>query len=281
MKKRTTSADKSRLSALSPEWQRAIDAFLEFRKRHRGVSDSTLGHYRIFLGQFAQHVSTQTAPVRPDELEANHIDSFLISGQSFGRDWSLRATSTLRVFLRHLAMLGQLRATLASQVTRPRTYRLAGLPRTIDEADLRRVLRSIPRRDAAGRREYAILILVSSRPGVRRSMVRSLPPRCDHHSPAVTCARIQFPHHRVVSEAVSETVRASPSTVDLNKFLNYIATSSDARTPWVRGKLNAAGFPTGSTDAALATAIRGFQAAYGLSVDGVIGPMTWAALCAS
>jgi GH25 family lysozyme M1 (1,4-beta-N-acetylmuramidase) len=71
------------------------------------------------------------------------------------------------------------------------------------------------------------------------------------------------------------------STVDINKFRNYVASSSDARTPWVRGKLNEQGFPTGSTNATLATAIRGFQARHGLSVDGVIGPITWAALCAS
>jgi len=71
------------------------------------------------------------------------------------------------------------------------------------------------------------------------------------------------------------------STVDINEFRNYVASSSDPRTPWVRGKLNGAGFPTGATDATLATAIRGFQARHGLSVDGVIGPMTWATLCAS
>lgn len=69
--------------------------------------------------------------------------------------------------------------------------------------------------------------------------------------------------------------------VDLNTFLPYAATSSDLRTAWVRGKLNAAGFPAGATDAALASAIRAFQTARKLTVDGIMGVMTWAALCAA
>lgn len=71
------------------------------------------------------------------------------------------------------------------------------------------------------------------------------------------------------------------STVDLNSFLNYQASSVDPRTTWVRTTLNAAGFPTGTTDATLASAIRAFQAAKHLTADGVVGPVTWAALCAT
>jgi hypothetical protein len=69
--------------------------------------------------------------------------------------------------------------------------------------------------------------------------------------------------------------------VDLDTFLPYTASSSDRRTTWVRGKLEAAGFPTGTTDAALASAIRAFQTDRRLTVDAVMGALTWAALCAA
>ncbi|HEY0190323.1 MAG TPA: GH25 family lysozyme [Kofleriaceae bacterium] len=70
-------------------------------------------------------------------------------------------------------------------------------------------------------------------------------------------------------------------TADLNVFLSYVASASDPRTAWVRGKLAATGFPNGTSVDALASAIRAFQAARQLTVDGAIGPSTWAALCAS
>jgi GH25 family lysozyme M1 (1,4-beta-N-acetylmuramidase) len=70
-------------------------------------------------------------------------------------------------------------------------------------------------------------------------------------------------------------------TVDLSVFLPFVASASDPRTTWVRSKLFAAGFPDDSTPTALNSAIRSFQAAHGLSIDGEIGPATWAALCRS
>jgi site-specific recombinase XerD len=91
---------------LPPEWQQTVDSFLEFRRVHRGVSDSTLDHYRAFLRQFARHVS----PACPGEVEARHIDNFLLRGHSLGREWARRGSSCLRVFLRYLAMLGHVSA---------------------------------------------------------------------------------------------------------------------------------------------------------------------------
>lgn len=65
-------------------------------------------------------------------------------------------------------------------------------------------------------------------------------------------------------------------TVDLKVFLPYVASASDPHTAWFRAKLAAAGFPgaTTTTTTALASAIRAFQAAHGLTVDGVMGPVT-------
>lgn len=165
MKTRSTDAPhgpQGHRRQLPLEWQQTIDSFLEFRRIHRGVSDSTLEHYRAFLRQFAEHVSPASAPARPGEIETSHIDGFLLRGRSLGREWARHASSSLRVFLRYLAMLGHVPADLASQVSRPRTYRLAGLPRAIEESDLRRVLRSVRRRDPGGRREYAILMLFAT-----------------------------------------------------------------------------------------------------------------------
>jgi hypothetical protein len=141
-----------------PEWQPLIDAYLEFRRVHRGVSDATLDDYRAVARQFVEYV----VPARPKAIEPRHIDGFLLRGRSVGRERARRASSSFRVFLRYLAMLGHVPAALASQVSRPRTYRLAALPRALEESDLRRVLRSVRRRDPSGRAEYAILMVFAT-----------------------------------------------------------------------------------------------------------------------
>lgn len=156
-----------------PEWQQAIDSFLEFYRVHRGVVDSTLDRYRTILCQFAEYCSLAGVPVRPDAIEVCHIDDFLLRGRARSRQWTGPVSSALRSFLRYLALLGHVPAVLASQVSRPRRYRLAGLPRALEESDLRRLLRSVPRRDSRGRREYAILMVFATY-GLRVSDVVTL-----------------------------------------------------------------------------------------------------------
>lgn len=57
-------------------------------------------------------------------------------------------------------MLDPVPTGLASQqVSRPRTCRLADLPRALEESNLRSALRSVYRRDGRGQREYAILVV--------------------------------------------------------------------------------------------------------------------------
>jgi integrase/recombinase XerD len=161
-------------SPLPTEWQEAIDSFLEFRRVHRGVSSSTLTEQRRFLRQFAEQVSPPGAAVRPPgAIDAGHIDGFLLRGCTLGRRWASRAATALRAFLRYLTLLGEVPAGLASQVACPRMYRMAGLPRAMEPSDVRRVLRSVQRRDPGGRRDYAILVLFATY-GLRLSDVAAL-----------------------------------------------------------------------------------------------------------
>jgi hypothetical protein len=59
-----------------------------------------------------------------------------------------------------------------------------------------------------------------------------------------------------------------PGTVDLNKWLPYTGAPGDARAAWVADELKRWG----------ALTVEEFQRGEGLTVDGVIGPVTFAAL---
>jgi integrase/recombinase XerD len=74
----------------------------------------------------------------------------------------------LRSLLRWLHLTGVVAAPLASAVPSVAGWRLAGLPKGLDAAQLRRLLASCDRRRETGRRDYAILLLLSRLGAARR-----------------------------------------------------------------------------------------------------------------
>lgn len=79
----------------------------------------------------------------------------------------------LRSLLRWLHLTGQVRASLAEAVPSAAGRRLSGLPKGLDPEQLRRLLAACDRRTATGRRDYAILLLLS-RLGLRAGEVARL-----------------------------------------------------------------------------------------------------------
>ena len=70
--------------------------------------------------------------------------------------------SSLRAFLRFLRITGRLKADLANGVMAPR-YRIDERPpRTLPWSDVQKILRSISRAEAPGKRDYAIVLLLAT-----------------------------------------------------------------------------------------------------------------------
>jgi site-specific recombinase XerD len=158
----------------SLEWQQSLDAFAEFQRRHRGTCDVTIRNHLRVLRRFGEHASVAGAPVRPSEITTRHIDEFLVGhARPLGRNYTRQVSCSIRVFMRYLAFLGEVPTERPTQVPTVKIYRLAGLPRGLDQDDLRRVLRDVQRRDVRGRRQYAMLMLLASY-GLRASDVAAL-----------------------------------------------------------------------------------------------------------
>lgn len=159
---------------LSPEWQVALASFAEFQRKHRGACNATIRNHLRVLRSFGEHMSPAGAPLRPEDITTRHIDDFLIRhARPLGRSSTRQAACSVRVFLRYLAFLGYVPAALSEQVSSPRQYRLAGLPRGVARDDLGRVLRAVERRDARGRREYAMIMLLATY-GLRASDIAAV-----------------------------------------------------------------------------------------------------------
>lgn len=82
-------------------------------------------------------------------------------------------TSALRSFLRYARYLGEVTLDLAAAVPTVANWSMTSIPRAISPDHVRRLLASIDRRTALGRRDYAILLLLA-RLGLRSSEVALL-----------------------------------------------------------------------------------------------------------
>ena len=51
---------------------------------------------------------------------------------------------------------------LSKAIESPRRYRFANLPRSISWAEVERMLKTVDRRSAVGRRDYAVLLLLTT-----------------------------------------------------------------------------------------------------------------------
>ncbi len=83
------------------------------------------------------------------------------------------AVSALRSLLGYLHIEGLIPRPLAAAIPSVAGWRLAGLPKSLEPSDVRRLLQSCNRRTRTGRRDFAILMLLV-RLGLRAGEVRSL-----------------------------------------------------------------------------------------------------------
>jgi integrase/recombinase XerD len=136
----------------------------------------------------------------------------------------------LRVLLRYLHRQRILAADLSRTIPRGRTYRHATIPRAIPWSEVQRVLASVDRRSAAGKRDYAALLLLATY-GLRSQEVAML------ELPAIDWAGSRFhvlgrkagnsttyPLSSAVGEAIIDYLRnARPACADRHVFLTLSA----------------------------------------------------------
>lgn len=135
------------------------------------VFDAYVATARLFLDGLAKD---RRGGLRLDRLAAADVSVFVTRACQDRSVSGIRdLVSALRQFLRYLQMAGRIDAPLAWALPAVADLRDRTLPRGLDPATVRRLLASCDRRTLVGRRDYAVLKLLS-RLGLRAGEVAGL-----------------------------------------------------------------------------------------------------------
>ena len=205
--------------------------FFEYLVEERGLRPASVVQYRHHLDCFEAYLR-RIGVESLGELSPTVLSAYIVerAGAGLAKSTVRDSAGVLRVFLRYAHREGLLTSDLSDAVGWPQVYRLSNVPRSISWDDVNRVLAGVDRRTGAGRRDYAILLLLVTY-GLRGREVASLtlddidwkrdrlavPERKAGHSTA-------FPLSAVVGEALLDYLKnGRPVTTDRHVFFRAAA----------------------------------------------------------
>ncbi len=149
-----------------------MERYRAYLVRQRGLAPGTIAGYERAARLFCVAISTEVEAL--GSLTAADVSEFV--SQACARPVKVsprELVSELRSFLRFLYAEGVIAAPLAQAVPSYASWRGAGLPKALASGQLSRLLASCDRRTTAGRRDYAVLVLLA-RLGLRSGEVAAL-----------------------------------------------------------------------------------------------------------
>jgi len=209
----------------------AVPGFFDYLLNERGLRPTSVVGYRHHLGRFEAYLR-RIGVESISELSPAILSAFVVERAAAGLAKATvhEGAGALRVFLRYAHRERVLPNDLSTAVESPQVYRLASIPRSITWDEVNRVLAGVDRRTEAGRRDYAILLLLITY-GLRGREVAALtlddidwkrerlaiPERKAGHSTA-------FPLSAVVGEAIVDYLQhGRPATTDRHLFFRAMA----------------------------------------------------------
>lgn len=195
--------------------------------RAEGCAVSTVRTYRTLAGEFLAFVNTRG---RLTDCDAGTVEAFVATLSGYQAKTVEQKLCAVRSFLRFAARQGRVDADVLKAVPTVKSSKQARVPSVWDAADVVKILDSIDRGNPCGKRDYAIITLIT-RLGLRGVDVKHLelddfdwPGNRLWVDQAKTGHRIQLPLLKDVGWAVIDYIRyGRPTTGCRQVFLRHTA----------------------------------------------------------
>ena len=150
-----------RIRSHQPPVEQVVQEFERYLLNERALAPTTAVHYASFVRGFLANRFCR-GPIKLSQLCAGDVVRFV---QRQARRLHLKQakllTTALRSFLHYLRYRGEILHDLSGAVPTVANWSMTSIPRAIPPDLVRRLLASINRHTALGRRDYAILLLLA------------------------------------------------------------------------------------------------------------------------
>ncbi len=150
-----------------------LSPYLQYLREDRNLTENTIQKNRTVLCRFLEGLGERATRKCMKVLQAKDIDMYV---KQYIKESPVNLRSLagyLRGFLRFCALRRYISKDLSGVIPPIPSYRLATLPKGMEDSDLQRILKVIPKETAVGARDSAIMLLMMAY-GVRGISVAAL-----------------------------------------------------------------------------------------------------------
>jgi integrase/recombinase XerD len=145
---------------MSTVYRWALAPYLQYLSEDRQLNEITIQKYRVALCRFLDGLGERAARNGMKALKADDVETYIKQHIKESPE-NLRSLATyLRSFLRFCAYKGYVAKDFSGVIPSTPAYRLASLPKGMEDSDLQRILNVIPKGTAVGARDTAIMLLM-------------------------------------------------------------------------------------------------------------------------
>jgi integrase/recombinase XerD len=150
-----------------------LDPYLRYLREERQLTDRTIQRTEARLHAFLKTLKAGVARDRMKDLKSDRIESHLKHHITESRENLRCLVWTLRGFLQFCARQGYTSEDLSLVLPSIPSYRLASIPKGIEDSAIQKILSGIRQDTPHGSRDYAILLLLTAY-GIRATQVAHL-----------------------------------------------------------------------------------------------------------
>ena len=146
----------------APRFFKYISVYTQFLKEQRGISEKSIDGIKSYCVKFLLYIYDAGCN-KMSKLNRCVIQQFIISeGHRYSRQTMRRYCSILRGFLSYLYASRMTKADFSAVVITPKVYKHEKCPSFLKEDEIRATLSAVDQSTTIGKRDYAILIMLST-----------------------------------------------------------------------------------------------------------------------